>query len=342
MERHKLHDAATNAAGPPTSSHSYSAWRTSQQTQPRIFQYTPPNAQQSGQSQSQQTPQASLLAQSGSSAPTSANLPSNIDKNIVFANNDRLAQQYGLQNAGNQSEGAFASMQVDASGSTENTAEPKTGPNTTDQPLENPTAGMAAQSNAPTRVLAQSKRAAQNRAAQRAFRQRKERYIKTLEQKATEFDLAQGIIQDLRKENVYLRDYVVRLQAEVDGLNAELGRAPMFGSGPLPSQNLAPPPPLQRQQGAANQTGPIPVNVAQAYPLQIDPQTAAAAAANVQPATEGQSTLARIAPAEVAAISVPASDAQMTDPRTEEVATTTTKKTSRGRKRKNEPIDENH
>ena len=233
-------------------------------------------------------------------------------------------------------------MQVDASASAENTAEPKTGPNATDQPVENPTAGTATQPNAPTRVLAQSKRAAQNRAAQRAFRQRKERYIKTLEQKATEFDLAQGIIQDLRKENVYLRDYVVRLQAEVDGLNAELGRAPMFGSGPLPSQNLAPPPPLQRQQGAANQTAPIPVNVAQAYPLQIDPQTAAAAAANVQPATEGQSTLARIAPAEVAAISVPASDAQMTDPRTEEVATTTTKKTSRGRKRKNEPIDENH
>jgi len=339
MERHKLHDAATNAAGPPATSHSYSAWRTSQQTQPRIFQYTPPNAQQSGQSQSQQSPQTSLLAQSGSSASTPANLAPNIDKNIVFANNDRLAQQYNLQNAGNQSEGAFASMQVDGPVPTENTAESKTGPNAMDQPVENPTAGPAAQSNAPTRVLAQSKRAAQNRAAQRAFRQRKERYIKTLEQKATEYDLAQGIIQDLRKENVYLRDYVVRLQAEVDGLNAELGRAPMFGSGPLPSQNLAPPP-LQRQQGATNQTAPISVSVGQAYSLQIDPQTAAAAAANVQPATEGQSTLARIAPAEVSTISVTATDAQMTDPRAEEPTTTTTKKGSRGRKRKNEPADE--
>src|SRR6202035_859354 len=105
MERQTLHDAATNAAGNP-SSHSYSAWRTAQQTQPRIFQYNPPNPQQSSQQQQQQQQQqpqqqAALNPQAGA-GPTSTNLPANIDKNIIFANSDRIAQQYNLQNAGQQ------------------------------------------------------------------------------------------------------------------------------------------------------------------------------------------------------------------------------------------------
>lgn len=331
MERHSLQDAATNAAGQPAASHSYSAWRTSQQTTPRIFQYTPPNSQQATQSQAQQAPQTSLLAQSGSGASTS-NLPPNIDKNIVFAS----TQQYGLQNAGNQGDASFAGMQVDASNSAENAVDPKTGANAagTNSTIETSLAGSApSQSASSTRVLASSKRAAQNRAAQRAFRQRKERYIKTLEQKATEFDMAQGIIGDLRKENVYLRDYVVRLQAEVDGLNAELGRAPMFGSGPLPPQNLAAPAPLQRTQ-PTNQTTAMSVA---AYPLQLDPTTGSTAASgNIQPGQDGHNNLARIAPAEVTSISVPANgDGQMADPHADEGATGTTKK-ARGRKRKNE------
>jgi bZIP transcription factor len=332
MERHTLQDAATNAAGQPASSHSYSAWRTSQQTTPRIFQYTPPNSQQAAQSQAQQAPQTSLLAQSGPGASTS-NLPPNIDKNIVFASS---AQQYGLQNAGNQGDASFAGMQVDASNSAENAVDPKTGANAAggNTTIEPSIAGSAPPHSASsTRVLASTKRAAQNRAAQRAFRQRKERYIKTLEQKATEFDMAQSIIADLRKENVYLRDYVVRLQAEVDGLNAELGRAPMFGSGPLPPQNLAAPAPLQRTQPTNQATA---MSVA-TYPLQIDPATGTTAATgNVQPGQDGHSNLARIAPAEVTSISVPANgDGQMADPHGDEGATGTGKK-ARGRKRKNE------
>jgi bZIP transcription factor len=332
MERHTLQDAAANAAGQPASSHSYSAWRTSQQTTPRIFQYTPPNSQQTAQSQAQQAPQASLLAQSGSGASTST-LPPNIDKNIVFANS---AQQYGLQNAGNQGDGNFAGMQVDTSNSAENAVDPKTGANAagTNSTIETSFTGSAPpQSASSSRVLASSKRAAQNRAAQRAFRQRKERYIKTLEQKATDFDMAQGIIADLRKENVYLRDYVVRLQAEVDGLNAELGRAPMFGSGPLPPQNLAAPAPLQRNQPTSQTTA---MSVA-AYPLQIDPATGSTATAgNVQPGQDGHNNLARIAPADVTSIGVPANaDGQMADSHADEGATGTSKK-ARARKRKNE------
>src|SRR5208282_4196135 len=109
MERHTLHDAATNAAGQNPSSHSYSAWRTAQQTQPRIFQYNPPNPQQSSQQQQQQQPQQQtpLNTQPSAGGPASTNLPANIDKNIIFANSDRLAQQYNLQNAGQQSQPTF-------------------------------------------------------------------------------------------------------------------------------------------------------------------------------------------------------------------------------------------
>src|SRR5271170_2165226 len=102
MDRQTLHDAATNAAGQNQSSHSYSAWRSSQQTQPRILQYQP-NPQQPQPQQSQQ-PQQVLSAQQSAGAGA----PGSLDKNIIFASGDPLAQQYNLQNSGPQPQTIFS------------------------------------------------------------------------------------------------------------------------------------------------------------------------------------------------------------------------------------------
>jgi hypothetical protein len=258
------------------------------------------------------------------------NLPANIDKNIIFANSERLAQQYNLHNAGAPPQTAFSGLHEDPSSAGQPVTDPDL-PQSPDEEDGSVDKGNS-QSNAGGRVLASSKRAAQNRAAQRAFRQRKDRYIKSLEQKATEFDLSHSIIADLRKENIYLRDYVVRLQNEVDSLNTELGRAPMFAS-----------PPTQRnpQQNQNQQQPPLPVSISQNYPIQIDPQTAAvaaAAAANVH-TQDNQSGLTRLAPADSThnAMAMPAGgDQPMSEPKPEEPTTQPKPKTSRSRKRKNE------
>lgn len=64
-----------------------------------------------------------------------------------------------------------------------------------------------------TRPLSQSKRAMQNRAAQRAFRQRKELYIKDLESKVSELKQIKDTMEALRSENQELRDYILALQS---------------------------------------------------------------------------------------------------------------------------------
>ncbi|KAK9454514.1 hypothetical protein V1511DRAFT_395782 [Dipodascopsis uninucleata] len=65
------------------------------------------------------------------------------------------------------------------------------------------------------RQLSTSKRAAQNRAAQRAFRQRKECYIKDLEAKVLELKATKETIENLRQENLQLRDYILALQSRL-------------------------------------------------------------------------------------------------------------------------------
>ncbi|KAK3987848.1 putative transcription factor kapC [Cladorrhinum sp. PSN332] len=65
------------------------------------------------------------------------------------------------------------------------------------------------------RELSQSKRAAQNRAAQRAFRQRKEGYIKKLEQQVREFEEVEGNWKNMQAENFALREYVIALQSRL-------------------------------------------------------------------------------------------------------------------------------
>ncbi|SCU93083.1 LADA_0G01244g1_1 [Lachancea dasiensis] len=60
--------------------------------------------------------------------------------------------------------------------------------------------------------LRNTKRAAQNRNAQKAFRQRRERYIKDLEVKSKEFDRLDAQVAALSQENETLKNYVLELE----------------------------------------------------------------------------------------------------------------------------------
>ncbi|CEP17223.1 hypothetical protein [Parasitella parasitica] len=66
-----------------------------------------------------------------------------------------------------------------------------------------------------SRAVIPSKRAAQNRAAQKAFRQRREQYIKDLEIKAKEMEDWQEEMDKLRRENGELRQRVATLEHHV-------------------------------------------------------------------------------------------------------------------------------
>lgn len=65
------------------------------------------------------------------------------------------------------------------------------------------------------RAVIPSKRAAQNRAAQRAFRQRKERYVKDLEKKAKQMDEWKMELDQLRRQNQELRENTLRLEKQI-------------------------------------------------------------------------------------------------------------------------------
>ncbi|KAI5463244.1 hypothetical protein BGZ63DRAFT_402576 [Mariannaea sp. PMI_226] len=102
------------------------------------------------------------------------------------------------------------------------------------------------------RELSQSKRAAQNRAAQRAFRQRKEGYIKKLEQQVREFLEMEQSFKDMQSENYALREYVIHLQSRLLDLHGEF-------PSPPPNINLSQPPP---QQVPATASAPTPAHAA--------------------------------------------------------------------------------
>ncbi|TKA26167.1 hypothetical protein B0A50_04664 [Salinomyces thailandicus] len=76
------------------------------------------------------------------------------------------------------------------------------------------------------RELSTSKRAAQNRAAQRAFRQRKEGYIKKLEEQVKEFQNMEGNYRALQNENYQLREYILNLQARLLETQSDIPPAP--------------------------------------------------------------------------------------------------------------------
>jgi len=65
------------------------------------------------------------------------------------------------------------------------------------------------------RELSTSKRAAQNRAAQRAFRQRKEGHIRKLEEQVRDYNMLHESFKAIQQENYQLREYIINLQSRL-------------------------------------------------------------------------------------------------------------------------------
>ncbi|KAJ1827558.1 hypothetical protein LPJ56_001605, partial [Coemansia sp. RSA 2599] len=113
------------------------------------------------------------------------------------------------------------------------------------------------------RSINSSKRAAQNRAAQRAFRLRRERYVASLEEKARSYDRLESAYVEVQRENQQLRAQVHRLQAENTAL-----RAHMSSYSPMPHNPSAGAPP---ESFTPVETSPAPYcrDVAEAHPIMI-------------------------------------------------------------------------
>ncbi|GLA00947.1 hypothetical protein AnigIFM60653_010334 [Aspergillus niger] len=103
------------------------------------------------------------------------------------------------------------------------------------------------------RPLSTSKRAAQNRAAQRAFRQRKESYIRKLEEQVKEFDNTNETMKQLQAENYQLREYIINLQSRLLDSQGEVPELPGNIDLNQPRNDISVPPP-----GAPAATGPAP------------------------------------------------------------------------------------
>ncbi|CCG81976.1 protein of unknown function [Taphrina deformans PYCC 5710] len=73
-----------------------------------------------------------------------------------------------------------------------------------------------------SKKLASGKRADQNRKAQRAFRQRKDKYIKDLELRSQELDIANSLIVQLKEENDRLNEIAKSFHSRVGELEAQL------------------------------------------------------------------------------------------------------------------------
>ncbi|KAG0164773.1 hypothetical protein DFQ28_009843 [Apophysomyces sp. BC1034] len=96
------------------------------------------------------------------------------------------------------------------------------------------------------RSVISSKRAAQNRASQRAFRQRKVQYIKNLEKQVQQIDQWESELEWLRKENKDLMKTVQGLERRL----TELTGLPLQKPRPAPKIMFSPfaPVPLRRPQ----------------------------------------------------------------------------------------------
>ncbi|KAI9645279.1 hypothetical protein NHQ30_006014 [Ciborinia camelliae] len=97
------------------------------------------------------------------------------------------------------------------------------------------------------RELSQSKRAAQNRAAQRAFRQRKEGYIKKLEEQVRDFHALEDNYKAIHAENYSLREYIIRLQSRLIESQGEFPQPPPNINLSHSSSHPHPQQPQQRQ-----------------------------------------------------------------------------------------------
>lgn len=125
------------------------------------------------------------------------------------------------------------------------------------------------------RELSQSKRAAQNRAAQRAFRQRKEEYIKKLEQQVREFGDMDQSYKQVQSENYALREYVIHLQSRLLDTQGEFPPPP-------PNVNLSHPHGGASSHQARAESQPHHENPAAGTPLEAVAQAVAGLAAQEQ------------------------------------------------------------
>ncbi|WDK11657.1 bZIP transcription factor [Colletotrichum graminicola] len=160
------------------------------------------------------------------------------------------------------------------------TAGPSTAP-----PPHSPPSSMAldetAEGRKAKRELSQSKRAAQNRAAQRAFRQRKEGYIKKLEQQVRDYMEMEQQYKAMQSENYALREYVIHLQSRLLDVQGEVPQPP-------PNVNLQHP---SMPAPAVPTSGPeIPPSNAGAGPLEAVAQAVAGLQAQEQLAERQQFT----------------------------------------------------
>ncbi|KAG0191548.1 hypothetical protein DFQ28_011590 [Apophysomyces sp. BC1034] len=119
-----------------------------------------------------------------------------------------------------------------------------------------------------TRPVIPSKRAAQNRAAQKAFRQRRDQYVKDLESKAKEMDQWKEEMDQLRIENTRLRETVAAMEKKLVSLTGEPITTEPASSPPLTSPSSAvltrssPPPDIDH----ASSFSPIPLRAPHLLP----------------------------------------------------------------------------
>ncbi|OMH82604.1 AP-1-like transcription factor [Zancudomyces culisetae] len=95
--------------------------------------------------------------------------------------------------------------------------------------------------NTPEEAAAKAER---NRAAQRAFRQRREQYVKELEFRSAQYDELQTIVHCLSEENQMLRMRVETLTHHFNTLGLPLPPMPPINRPPTDWAPLLPPPPL--------------------------------------------------------------------------------------------------
>jgi len=126
------------------------------------------------------------------------------------------------------------------------------------------------------RELSTSKRAAQNRAAQRAFRQRKEEYIKSLKDQVKDYEAMADRYKAMQAENYQLRDYIITLQSRLLESQGAYPQPPSDIDLSNPRDRSGVDAGMQQVQAATAQMGPASVNVNQ--------QAAQAAAAAAQAA----------------------------------------------------------
>ncbi|KAK9544895.1 hypothetical protein V6Z96_006135 [Aspergillus fumigatus] len=114
------------------------------------------------------------------------------------------------------------------------------------------------------RPLSTSKRAAQNRAAQRAFRQRKEAHIRELEGKVKAYESMGEAIKALQAENYQLREYIINLQSRLLDSQGEVPELP--GNIDLSQPRSEIPVPPIPNSGTATTTAPPPTAPQQPQP----------------------------------------------------------------------------